>query len=165
VIILLGCRGASLSKDFCGTRVDVWSLDDTPLIVVLAGHALRFKGVQQYQFDFEAAVTILEAKCAASPLDPTGRVEAGHILVKGWIGPAELIVKEALPTDTSKYTGVGGSITTAHRSQLVYLQPPHGAKSREVILDEKTGYGRWKDGYYFSIAGMTLGRRKGDGRE
>lgn len=51
---------------------------------------------QQYQFDFEAAVTILEAKCAASPLDPTGRVEAGYILLKGWIGPAELIVKEAL---------------------------------------------------------------------
>jgi hypothetical protein len=116
---------------------------------------------EQYQFQFEDNIDIIEAKCVTSRLDPTGRVKAGHITVTGELVPVKLIVKKASPDEKSKYTGYNGHASHTHKQQLVYVE----AKCRyEVLLDERTKYGEWESGYYCLEIGTTHDNRTGGAR-
>lgn len=109
---------------------------------------------EHYQFQFEADITILKAKCDTSPLDPTGRVKAGHILLNGDLAPVKLIVrKTGHCKDKSKYIGYNGQASHTHIDQMVYVE---GDCHYEVLMDERMEYGIWESGYYCLEVGSTV---------
>lgn len=91
---------------------------------------------EHYQFVFHQDIEILEAKCTSSPLDPTGRVKAGHILLRGSLVPVKLEVEDRRD-GRSYYTGKPGDAGIAHPGQIVEVRRRYSAKSYEVLYDER----------------------------
>jgi hypothetical protein len=114
---------------------------------------------EHYQFAFEPSVTVLEASCETSSLDPTGRVKSGHLLLRGQLTQVLLTVKRDYYT---KYCGHNGAAGRAHQNQTVFV----GALGMglEVLLDESHEVGQWEHGFYCLEIGIYVDNRLGDGR-
>lgn len=111
---------------------------------------------EHYQFLFEEQIVISEAKCEASPLDPTGRVKSGYIVLSGRFVPVKVMAKRG---DKSMYIGYSGHAGHTHNNQLVYVQAYDSDTAYEVLMDERMEYGESSRGYYCLQVGVTLDLR------
>ena len=153
--LLWHVKGPSVPRRYTEYRAPSWSWAS------ILGGVKYF--AEYYQFKFEEDILILEASCEASPLDPTGRVKSGYIILSGRIEPVELLVKRAVP-GASKYVGYNGAACQAHKGQIVYVTGSHSREAFEVLLDERMEFGSWDSGYYCLQIGTTHDPREGDGR-
>jgi hypothetical protein len=116
---------------------------------------------EHYQFQFQEDISILDARCDTSPLDPTGRVRAGHITVSGISIPVHVIVHRG---HGSRYTGFNGHAEHTHHDQLVYVKTLCSHEEYEVLMDERMDYGKFSSGYYCLQVGTTHDPRTGGSR-
>jgi hypothetical protein len=108
---------------------------------------------EHYQFQFFENVTIIEAKCDASPLDPTGRVNGGHILLSGSLARVRVSIKHGYQ---SIYTGYNGHATHTHEDQIANVQRFGHERMFEVLLDERMAYGDFDSDYYCLQTGTNF---------
>jgi Heterokaryon incompatibility protein (HET) len=122
---------------------------------------------EHYQFLFQQNVDIIEAMCETSPLDPTGRVKSGHIVLRGQLAPITVVVERAVVRSIyevdcsagvrSIYGGCNGAAGRAYINQMAFVQS-RGGVSYEALLDEETDFGTWENGYYCLNIGAYYGR-------
>lgn len=150
--LLWHVRGPSEPRRYTTYRAPSWSWAS------IDGGIKYF--AEQYQFQFWEHITILEAACDTSPLDPTGRVKAGHIILSGKLVPIQLCVQKASPiVDVSMYTGYNGHASHTHKDQIAYVQRSKDTRMYEILLDERMEYGQWGNGYYCLKTGATFDER------
>jgi hypothetical protein len=151
--LLWHVRGPRAPQRYTSYRAPSWSWAS------IDGNVKYF--TEHYQFHFEEDVVISEAKCDASPLDPTGRVKAGHIILSGRFLPVKVTIKNG---HKSMYTGYSGQAGHTHNDQLVYVKAYDGETTYEVLIDERMEYGEVGCGYYCLQVGTTLDPRTGRAR-
>ena len=152
--LLWHVRGSRTPRRYTTYRAPSWSWAS------IDGSVKYF--TEHYQFRFEEEVVILEAKCEASSLDPTGRVKSGHIILNGRLQPVTISVRIG---EDSTYTGFNGRAGHTHAHQLVYVRAYNGRNSYEVLMDERMRYGEVGSGYYCLKVGTTFDPRTGGSRE
>lgn len=107
---------------------------------------------EHYQFNFSQEIAILEVECSPlSPLDPTGRVTAGHMIVAGrvWRGQLHIMTPAGnLQPLHSMYCGYNGhagrfweSVRTEFRplSELASREPKPEREELEFLMDVEVG--------------------------
>lgn len=126
------------------------------------GKVTYFTALQQ--FYFESQIEIIEAECtSASPLDPTGRVTAGHMLLKGLMVPISLPKKYSQWFCPEDLTTIFLHFNTREgRVKGVRIPGSEDLKCR-ILMDE-----RWKiwqsDVSYYCLR-IGISRGIGEGRK
>jgi hypothetical protein len=115
---------------------------------------------EHYQFDFEQDISISEAACDTSPLDPTGRVKGGYIICTGRLTAVQLSVRKTnLNGNSSMYTGYNGHAGHTHKDQMSFVSRIDKIRDYEVLLDEHTNCKEYREGFYCLRIGTTIDGR------
>ncbi|KAM5360299.1 hypothetical protein ACJZ2D_013858 [Fusarium nematophilum] len=74
---------------------------------------------ERYQFRFQSHIAVRQARCTASPFDPTGRVTAGLIHLDGVLAEVDLAVD--LHSSSTTYTEPGGGPMRVQGQPLTFV--------------------------------------------
>ncbi|KAJ2904309.1 hypothetical protein MKZ38_008368 [Zalerion maritima] len=95
--------------------------------------------VEQYQFEFDQLIDILQVTCDKSPFDLTGAISSAYMVVKGSLWPARLYQTHSMP---SKYDGYNGNATRCFKDIVTNIRVR--VTSSKVISNEFLWISPWK---------------------